>query len=183
MDDVYLPSLPGGAWKGREFTYGYNDGAWNAKTLTSDTAGNLATPRILRNSPAACVVRCSYQAKKFDIALRRGEGFFTISITNPTNPVTRGDGFATSVAVASTAFTGGLAATSADANGQKYLMSTPAAGTRDVVNGRLFATPLGLTSTQFQIAADYLGAGFATDTVTRDLFLAGGAESHRVVLG
>lgn len=173
-----------GSWVGREFTLGVYDPVgftWGALPMTGDSTGNLATPRVLRNDPSCVTVQCSIVSQKYTISLRRAETFVTVALTLPAASGLL-YGFATSAVVASTAFTGGIRATASDANGLRYLISTPVARTNDLVNGRIYTTAAA-NSSQFQITPDYLVGVVSSDTNVRDLFLAAGNELHRVVLG
>lgn len=175
-----------GLWLGREFTLGAYDSSfasWGALFLTGDSLGNLATPRVLRNSHESVSVQCSVVSQKYTISLRRGETFITAALTLPGGAAsTLLYGFATSAVVASTAFTGGIRATANDANGLRYLISTPVARTNDLVNGRIYTTAAA-NSAQYQITADYQAGITTTDALTRDLFLAAGNEHQSVVMG
>jgi hypothetical protein len=165
-----------GSWVGREFEAGYWNGAiWIASDLTN------TRPVILRNEPGCVVIR---QPRNFSLAvdftLRSGDTWVESNLRYVENGSPLQLGFATSAVVASTSFTGGLRATANDANGLRYLLSSPSTTTKDAVNGRMYLTA-GATSIAAQITADYQAGWYSSDTGVRDLYLAARQESRRVV--
>ena len=85
---------------------------------------------------------------------------------------------------ASTTFTSGVRATSADASGNKYFMSSPTAVTADTTNGRLRLSS-STTSFSFAVGAEMAGAGAGFDQFTDLVYQYMGAlrTRQRAVIG
>lgn len=79
---------------------------------------------------------------------------------------------------AGTTFTSGLRATSADASGNKYWMSSPVAVGADTTNGRLRSTSA-TTAWSFAIGAEMAGAGGGFDQFTDQVYQYMGALRTR----
>jgi hypothetical protein len=133
------------------FNIGYHDTGAIVPFATPDSLA------VLRNDPAAVVIRVSMDANVFsywgicDITLRRGAPFVELNVS--TNGLNQAGvqfwGVGTSSAEAASSLTDaggfavgrdlvGIQATSNDGDGLKYVIGSPNTNSRDLTNGRLW---------------------------------------------
>jgi len=165
------------AWVAREMEIGEFSGTWSNLALTV-SGGEFLTPAVLQNRPDCAVVRLPRGRGSVDFLLRRGDSWAEVSVGS-FNGNTGQWGVGCSSAVASTSFTGGLAAT---AGATRYLIACASTVTADTVNGRAYLA-VDATSATFAVTADYLTGqtGGLTATTTRDSFLGARSEQQNVV--
>lgn len=148
--------------------------------------------RVLRNSPEECIVRVPVSIPSailavagspvrvdIDLALRRGErtvrGFLasTASVTW---------GIEASTAEAATALTGGIRATANDANGNRYVLSSPQTVTNALTQGG-FALTSGAATFSFAAGFELDGSGApAIDSAQQLIYQYMAAHAERVVV-
>lgn len=181
---------------------GWDGSAWStAKVLQFTFSGTaistytIAGVRVLRNSPEECILRVSFDIPSAlltalgagavrgyaDVALRRGDRMARFVLVTSRTLSTPGVKLQTTEA--GTNLTGGLRATSNDADGHRYVLSTPVAHTTDTTNGAIAATG---TIDEFPFAAglEIDGSSAATNDVAQTIiyqYMA--ATSERVVIG
>jgi hypothetical protein len=114
------------------------------------------------------------------ISLRAGDTFIEISHV-PSAAILQ-FGFMRSTNEAGTAFTGGIRATANDANGLRYLITTPTTANVDAVRGGVAQASTSAKRSLFAITADYQAGIVSTDTAVRDMFYAGRSHRRRVVV-
>lgn len=132
---VYSPAAA--AWESTTFTLAMTPFA--SSFLTFDTC---TAPTILRNDIDTVVVRynmrsssnyASYGSIFATVTLRAGDLFATVHLTSTQSQPKYG--VAASSSTAATSITGGLRRTSNDANGNRWVISTPHTFTGDTTNG------------------------------------------------
>lgn len=176
-----------GSWVGREFAVAWYDdtgagwGYGTTFTATGDSNGFI-TPSVLINSPKLVVVRCAVGPYTTTFSLRAADTWVEVTSNDASSSADSLHlGLKCSSTVASTTFTGGLRATSNDANGLRYLISSTEAVTADTTNGRLYLDTDTVSSTTWQITADYQVGVTTSATGVRDLFMQARSERERVV--
>jgi hypothetical protein len=127
----------------------YDGSQWDASatfqmgaTSAAQTITSISTPRIIRNTPELVVLRLSAATS---VGLSSGSQTIDISIFAGTRHVevayystAQADWYVEPTSsTASTALTGGLRATSTDADGNRFLLAGPAAQTNNLATGRL----------------------------------------------
>lgn len=169
---VTVSAWDSGVWasaKGYQFT------ATSALTTTPEVS-------ILRNDPEECAVRLSYATAvgrvTVDLSLRRGSRFVT-GVVKRHSAATLG--VVRTAAEAATAVTGGLYATAADADGNRFVMGS----TRTVTaaTGTAAISKASVTSFDFFLGHEF-GATPATGDAFADLlaqYIASSGERVRVV--
>lgn len=139
----------------------------------------IATPTILRNSPEQVAVKVTdFYNGEWTYSLQRGAWVVVTSWTLGT-AAKWGTGFAPSAYAASTSFTGGVARTSNDANGNRMVFGVAEAMTADTTNGYCYQSSFATSGTAWW-GIDYGGGG--RTTVLRDEFLAAASVRQRVVI-
>lgn len=119
------------------FTFSGYLGGWESKnfqvTYNANSATSLGTPAsltVLRNSPECCIIRLWMSAAGagkgayLDLKVSRGAWWLDAALGSPTN-VNTDFGVFRDASEAATDITGGIEATSADANGNKFQWYTP----------------------------------------------------------
>ena len=148
--------------------------------------------RVLRNSPEECIVRIPVSIPSailsaigtsvrvdIDLALRRGERVVRGFLASTADVKW---GVEASTAEAATALTGGIRATANDANGNRYVLSSPQAVTNDLTQGGFETTA---TATTFSFAAGFEldGSGApAVDAAQALIYQYMAAHAERVVV-
>ena len=124
------------AWEATDFQFGTVTGAGGSANFTANT--NWATVTVLCNRPEAAIIRLTGDAGgggaaftvTLDLGVRRGgsliEGRFTYYDATHKPAIFR------DASEAGTAITGGIEATAANASGNKYVILSPNAITKDV---------------------------------------------------
>lgn len=129
--------------------YWWDGTSWDMISFQAAVGGTAWTDTpyaitALRVSPACTVIRLHIdyqvggepnQRRMIDLAVRRGmrwvEGYINVPGRSSTYGIQR------TATEASTAITGGIRATSNDANGNRFVLAAPAALTTDLVNGQI----------------------------------------------
>lgn len=140
---------------------------------------------ILRNGPEAVVVRHSGANHQESFTLNKGARHIVYTrkrSDGATLAITHGIKFA--AVTASTAITSGIRSTANDANGNRWLFSTPVVQTTDLVNGSLKLSSAVATPATFMIGAE-LGGSAATSGNTAaevvDQFMGAVSWRQRVI--
>lgn len=154
--------------------------AWESVTtytLTTTTSFTSLTNQphtvsVLRNSPECCVIRLTYDGTSvntgfrytLDISLRRGSRYAEFYCDS--GATTAVWGIARTAATAATALTGGIVRTSADADGNKFILASPGPSTNELTNGaiRLSSTR---TTFPFMIGCEFGSAVEPHDAQTQ----------------
>lgn len=185
-----LVSVLGSTTAGKaEFSMLWHDGtAWESfKTYRITGAGGgeygygPVLLQIVRNDVNVVAVRLFFgqsatpaEQAWLDMTIRRGARHVEFRW----HSATRSDdwGVQPTTANAGTAHTSGLHAASADASGNKWILTTPRAVTADTVNGRIW---LSVTAANFpfMIGAEMAGAGGGFDVFTSQVYQYFGAVS------
>lgn len=147
---------------------------------------NPVLVQIMRNDVDACAIRVVYAAiggqrtHTLDIAVKRGARHVEF-VWRPNYALSPASGVRLTTPEAGTAHTSGLHATSADASGNKYIMTSPRTITAGTTNGRFYrATPSsGDQSLPFMIGVEMAGVGYGFDTFTENVYYYMGAVSTR----
>lgn len=180
----------------------FNGSTWDSEkvfrgTVAGSSLGGIALAtglRVLRNSPEECIIRLPVSIPSailtgasvgsmradIDIAVRRGERTVRLFLA-ATKSTTWGVECVT--AEAATALTGGIRATSDDANGNRFVLSSPQAVTNDLTQGG-FALTAGATTFSYAAGLELNGSSAATNDAAQALvyqYMA--AHSERVVVG
>lgn len=157
----------------------YDGSAWDtAKTYALDYgAGNHSAlggwVTILRNDPQKVVVRFGLGFEStpttsvqpyIDVALGRGERH--VELLAPWGGDT--SGIARSAVEAATALTGGIRATSNDADGHRYVLALPGATTNDLVNGSVKRNGAG-SDTPMMVGVELTGSSAADADTAQNL--------------
>lgn len=146
--------------------------------------------RVVRNRADLCHLRVYYGALgkaalfSLDAVLRRGARHveFKWTALGGEFGVQMAWGVELVTPEASTTFTSGVGATSADASGNKYWAASPVAVSADTTNGRLRSTA-SVTSWSFAVGAEMAGAGGGFDQTADQVYQYMGAlrTSQRAV--
>jgi len=150
-------------------------------TSTSISMGAPAVITVLRNDTEQVSVRLSYgfagsDAPTLDVSLRRGARNVQCFWSRPESSAAYGV-FRASVEAA-TAITGGIRATSDDAGGNRYVLSTPSAKTNDLTNGGMYLSS-NATSLNFMIGMEVGGSSATNDeTAQNQVYQYMAARSH-----
>lgn len=152
---------------------------------SSPTAlGTFCAMRIMRNSPEETVVRLSieqdsttYPAQvNVDLCLRRGARWVDVTVTRDPQQVSAAElastdfpfGIYRNTSEAGTTHTSGVHATSADAGGGKYILTSPTATNVDTTIGGI-AQGTGVNTFQFMIGYEP-GSASGADTFTNQVY-------------
>lgn len=146
-----------------------------------------ASLTIVQNSPEEVRVSCEATNTapiKILYRVQRGARHVAWSWKSPSTTVAGsfrkyGLGFDSTHAAAVTAFTGGVANTANDVNGNRVVFGTAEAFSTDLVTGRVFLTLQSNTSSGY-VGVDLNGAGVTT--AIRDEFLGATAMRQRVIV-
>jgi len=170
-------------WKLKTYAFGLSAGAG---------LGGVSSVMVLRNSPEECSIRIASGGwfantgrTYIDIALRRGDRlarFYVSSDVTNIWQIRRSAAEAGSAITFGAVTAGGIVATAADGNGEKYVMlSYQAVTVSDLVNGKLTLNAAGKTM-DFAIGTTPSGAGAPDNAVSlAGQYLAAQAESQRIV--
>ncbi len=129
----------GGVWESLKTLRVTTDSSW------TEFARPATSVAVLRNSPEFCAVRIFFgkvvtsDVYHLDIGLRSGARHAEFLWNSPTQ-VTDDYGVKLMTATPMTTHTSGAHATSADADGNKVILSTPQTVSVDVTNGRIRGT-------------------------------------------
>lgn len=164
----------------------YISGAWSVSktykltvTTAPTTIGTFRTVTVKRNSPEAVTIRLGLDqengavpaAVTVDLTLRRGALWVEGVMSRTAETVTwlaNEMGIYRNTAEASTAFTGGIRATSVDANSGYYWIATSLAKTNDLTDGGFYVSS---AVNDFDFAIGYaLSAATGPDTVTNQVY-------------
>lgn len=117
---------------------------------------------VIANSPEQVTVRCtvrdnstSFYSDLLDVTVKKGRRLVEVALT--TLQGTRAYGFRMASSEAATAITGGIRATSNDANGNRYMIVCPSAVTTTLASGRIRLTSAA-TSALFGLALELNGS-------------------------
>lgn len=175
----------GAAWRAKDYRLLRGGGDFET------TSGN-GTPHaisVVRNSPAEVTIRLLYGYSSggtfdlfdVDVTLRRGDRMVTVIVTSRSGTSATLGARRDSTEAASGALAGAVYASSADANGDQYLIVSPQAVTQDTTNGGL-TTSSGVTTARFGIGMDHNSAEAEGDVTNLRLQWFGHvSESQRVV--
>lgn len=127
--------------------------------------------KIVRNAPDACTIRtsASFDANTFPASvtlhMERGKMLFEVFVDNMFYTVDNGTDLGAALrlqantATAATALTGGIRQTSNNAQGHRWIMTSPSAVTNDLTNGRItIAAPAVPTIAQFGLGWELNGS-------------------------
>ena len=146
-----------------------------------DDSHTLFNQFVLRNDTEQVSIRLSYgfagsDAPTLDVSLRRGARNVQCFWSRPESSAAYGV-FRASVEAA-TAITGGIRATSNDAGGNRYVLSTPSAKTNDLTKGGMYLSS-GATSFNFMIGMEVGGSSATNDeTAQNQVYQYMAARSH-----
>jgi hypothetical protein len=136
--------------------------ATNYRFQSGGTTIQYNTMTILRNSPECVSVRLAHTVSStklrvyVDLSILRGSymvyGYMSVPPTSSTWPSSATMGIQTTASIASSAITGGFSATSADANGDKFLIVTGAPACTDTLATGRTVTSAATTSLSFGIS-------------------------------
>lgn len=165
--------------------------ATNFRFQSGGTTLGYQTMTVLRNSPECVVVRLAHNVSStklrvyVDLFILRGSstvyGYMSTAPTSSTWPTSATMGVQTTASVASTAITGGLRATSADGNGNQYILVTGAPACTDTTGTGRTVTSASTNSLSFGISAFGPTGTAGTAQAQAYEFFAQRAEVTRVV--
>lgn len=159
----------GTQWETAKTYYLVND------TSTTQTAWDVGTLTVLRNSPEACALRigAGYPTKPsvqpyLDVLVARGQRFAEFTYVAPVAGSTGTCGVYRDTAEAATNLTGGIRATSNDIQGNRYVIATPQARTNNLTQGE-FVQSSAAGRFFFAIGSEIAGSSAASDDAAQAL--------------
>lgn len=165
------------AWESQDVAH-WTTSALGPRIGLPTVTGQPPRVSVLRNSPEQVAVRAAGNNYEMDYSIQRGARHVSASFTSAT-AATYGAGFGAASIAASTSFTGGIARTSNDANGNRMIFGTAAAASYSTTNGAAWLSSAA-TSGSMWWGIDLAGAGVTT--VRRDEFMAVASMCQRVVV-
>lgn len=167
------------AWESKNVQHWENGSA--SEHIGIGYGSTTSSVSILRNAPEQCTVKCAYLDFDVTYSIQRGAGLVSASWTSKASRKF-GIGLASPTA-AGTAFTGGVRATSNDANGNRMAFGTAAANSNDLAATATWYTS-SATAGSMWVGVELDGAtgtGGTTAAELRDQFLGAVSWRQRIV--
>lgn len=167
--DIEFADEAGGTWEtARRFTIGTMSGGVYIPFQKGPTAVT-----VLRNGPEECVIRLRVGVQTgyigtLDLGLRRASRYMTGIFNQVAGSPGPNLAVARSAVEAATSLTGGIRATSNDAGGNRYVLASSKAITKDLTNGAIWLTTAG-ASFDFMIGSEIGGSGATSTETAQDL--------------